>query len=69
MWKVAINRGKLHQYRFIPTFTSVFYNMDTNTRTGYFTTQSTANTNSEIERVNQLLSVIKPLAFINHQEG
>lgn len=69
MWKVARNRGKLHQHRFFSAFSSMFYNTDTNTHTGYFKTQRTANTNSEVERLNQFFSVIKPLAFINHQEG
>lgn len=69
MWKVDRNGGKLHQHRFIPVFSSMFYNTNTNTRTGYFKTQSTANTKSELERLNQFFSVIKPLTFINHQEG
>lgn len=69
MWKAARKGGKLHQHRFNSVFSSMFYNTDTNTRTGYSKTQSPANTNREIERLNQFFSVIKPLTFINHQEG
>lgn len=70
MWKLARNGGELHQHGFISVFSLKFYNIVTNTYTNYFKTQSTATMNSKIESLKHFFfPVIKPLTFINHQEG
>lgn len=52
-WKAARKGSKLYQHRSTSVFNSMLYNTDTNTHTGYSKTQSRANMNSEMQRLNQ----------------